>query len=138
MEVQGLLNLVLEYGGRVAVVEGHPKLIMPSEEWQRKKLAELVPDLVRLRAEIIRHFQGSTEGIAGTIAPAVIEERPVEECNECEATVYTCETEVVRLCHMVMCPYWKKGCTEAPEWFAEERNKEEYRRRGQNKGRKRA
>ena len=121
-EVKNLLARLHEFGGRIEMADGVANLVLPSQPFFQAKIRELLPDLARLRTQILLHCQGL----------AMPTDRPGEWCEECSAVVYGEGPEVVRLCRMLMCPYWRKGCTEAPDWLAEERNKEEYRRRGKN------
>lgn len=107
-----------DMGCSVLVKSGAPSVSQPKNAAHRKRFEYLLGSLRARREEVLAHFAAIESG-----------EAP-HHCRECSAWVYVESSDVFRMCRQLMCPLWRKESGVGPEWMAQERNQERYRREG--------
>lgn len=119
MDARLLLKELDALGVTLTEKAGRPSLRFPpgTEDWKK---AELLTGVSEHRDIVLRHFQGSTAE----------PEDFGEQCKECRGWVFggADDGAVSQACGVAMCPYWRPGV--GPDWLADYRNREAYKRRG--------
>lgn len=128
--VHRLIDQLEQRGLRIAPGTERGTLLLYGPD--KEKTPEVMDAVKKFKPHLLKIYQPEAEpGESQTESPTE-EQKPAdaddegEPCPECQAWVYTHSAEVQRMCHRVMCPRWEPGV--GPEWLADERRREEYRR----------
>lgn len=101
----------------------------------KEKTPEVMDAVKKFKPHLLKIYQPEAESPdesraepEPTSEPASPDSEEESRCPECQALVFTDSPEVQRMCHRVMCPRWTAKSGVGPEWLADERRREEYRR----------